>query len=129
MSHSRKGQAMIEYLMYFSISFVVFLGLLIFIFYFENAEVTEIKFNALSEHGYQTQSMFFVLAQMNPTFTQTITLKETINGETYDFAIISSNLYLTQEDLEIILPLPIINGNTTNKTFTVTVVQDEVRLT
>ena len=128
MFRSAKGQAMLEYLTYFGVSFTIFIGILLFTFYFQNTDVDQAQVTSLNARATEIQTMFYTFAQMDGNFTQNITIQELVNGDTYDFEILADNLYLTQENLEVIVPLPEITGNTTNKSFTVTVVDGGITL-
>ena len=128
MSRSVKAQAMIEYVTYFGISFLFFLVMLIYIYYFDATQVQEAQFNSLNNRATELQTLFYTYSQMNPDFTQTVSIEETLNGHQYNFEILASNLYVSQNDLEIIVPLPEINGNTTNKVFNISVLSDGVHI-
>lgn len=114
---NKKSQVLMEFVAMFGVTIILFIGVAVIIYQEKANIVSESELSEVQKFAIGVQTDILIASTMLDGFSQNIALSDKINDKPYAIQIISSNLYVTQEEQEIILPLPPINGTISNKQF------------
>ena len=106
-----------EFVVFFGITIVLFLGVAVIVYQEKTDLVSQSESTNVQSFAISVQNEIMIAATMVDGFSRSMSLPQTINDKNYSIKIISSNLYVDQDQEEVILPLPAINGTITNRTF------------
>jgi hypothetical protein len=105
-----KAQATLE----FALLFLIALGacglLILFLQQEQTTHEEELHERALQEFARYIQKEIIVASHMHTGFARNLTLPTRIGGLPYTIWVTENNLYLAQDDYEIIIPLPPVSG-------------------
>jgi uncharacterized protein (UPF0333 family) len=124
----KRAQISMEF-MILTITAIAIIGIVVLFVHNKQQEYSqEFQNAAIEDFAYSLQQEFFSASTMHDGFEREIVLPDRIYNKLYSVTIINNNLYVTQDQYEMILPLPSVNGNIPGSTFTIKVEAGQVEV-
>lgn len=101
---------MLEFILLFVFTAAIFSIVSLHIMEMQNTSIQRNQQYALQDYAYALQNEISLAFTMQIGFSRTIIIPEKVGGNEFDIQIINDNLYVSNNQYQIILPLPPVDG-------------------
>ena len=126
MWRSSKGQVTVEFVVFLLLA-ATFFGITASVLHMHQVDVQqENRMQELRSFARSVQDEIIIASNMHHGYSRQVDLPKKLYNEDYQIWILNNNLYLSQDEEELILPLPPVIGTINGDTLEIVVQPEEV---